>query len=64
MGDWPDEICDDCGKKGTDYHHWGYLTGGELKKLCGKCMHIRNNKSRGLCEHGNDLEGECAGCNT
>jgi hypothetical protein len=42
LGDWPDEICDDCGEKGVIYHHWGYLTGGEFKKLCGPCMKKRN----------------------
>jgi len=49
-GWWPEEECDDCSKKGVSFHHWGPLTKGEPKKLCGKCMGKRNDEFFGTEE--------------
>lgn len=46
-GDWPDQECDDCGNKGTMFHHWGPLVpSGISAKLCGECMIERSKASR------------------
>lgn len=49
-GYWPDENCDDCGKKGVSFKHWGPLvpSGKEIGKFCKECwktkMDNRNSK--------------------
>lgn len=47
-GDFPDEKCDDCGQGDVIFHHWGPLTNGVFKKLCGGCMGKRDRASRGV----------------
>ena len=48
MGDFSDEKCDDCGGGNVMIHHWGPLTDGIFKKLCGNCMGKRDRASRGV----------------
>lgn len=39
----PDGICDDCGKKGTLFKHWGHLVPpNKIGKFCGPCMQARD----------------------
>ena len=33
--------CSDCGKPPVIFVHWGPLTEGEVKHLCGECMKKR-----------------------
>jgi hypothetical protein len=41
-GNFPDEICSDCGKKGVIFHHWGSrVPEGTTAKLCVYCWDRR-----------------------
>ena len=40
LGDFPDSICSDCGKKGCTYKHWGPLA-PDGKSFCLECWHKR-----------------------
>jgi hypothetical protein len=44
-GDFPNEICSDCGEKGCIFKHWGPLVPeGKIGSFCGYCW-TRRNKS-------------------
>jgi len=41
-GNWPEVECDDCGKKGVIFQHWGPLVPpGAVGKFCGECLNLR-----------------------
>ncbi len=41
-GDWPDEKCSDCKKKGVYFKHWGpNVPPGETGQFCGNCWEAR-----------------------
>lgn len=44
-----DWVCSDCGKSPVIYVHWGPLTEGEIKRLCGSCMkkRVKNQNEKG-----------------
>lgn len=43
-GDFSNEECSDCGKKGCVVKHWGPLVPpGEVAYLCDPCLSLRNN---------------------
>ena len=46
-GNFPDEECSDCGKKGCVVKHWGPLVPpGEVAFLCVTCLHLRSESSK------------------
>ena len=41
-GDWPDEKCSDCKKKGVYFQHWGSMVPpGKVGQFCGDCWEAR-----------------------
>ena len=42
-----DLTCSDCGKSPVIYVHWGPLTEGEVKHLCGPCMKKKMGNQNG-----------------
>ena len=57
-GWWPEEKCDDCGEKGVMFKHWGFITGGKLKNLCGRCMGKRSDEFYGTSKVKGEKDGE------